>query len=138
MRIIVFGRERTVRKLISLTEAEVEIMGPPGSPDEIMALPKQDSADLAIVDSAAEDIEAACRHITKFWDIPLVLVVGKKEADWKTLQSLGADGFVPDEAENAELAARLRAILRRFSPTRQVQRDNYSFPVSSISEQKVC
>ena len=88
----------------------------------MLALEKQDGFDLAIVDSLSEKSEAACYHIREFWEMPLVLIVSQRQPDWERLQSLSADGYLPEEAKDAELAARLRAILRRFWPAGQVEK----------------
>ncbi len=121
MRVIVFGRETTIQKLnVSLSGEGVELVAVSNGLRKILALQKQDRFDLAIVDSLAEKAEAACHYIREFQDMPLVLMVHKRQADWERLQSLGADGYLPEDAKDAELAARLRAILRRFWPAGQV------------------
>lgn len=72
------------------------------------------------MDDLSEQAKAACHHIREFWKVPLVLMVAQQQADWERLESLGADGYLPEQARDAELAARLRAMLRRFWPAGQV------------------
>lgn len=117
MRVVVFGRKRTIQRLtVFLASEGIELVVISDGIGESVALEEPGSCDLAIVDSLSEEAEAVCHHIREFWEIPLVLTVGQKQADWERLQSLGADGYLPREARAIELAARLRAILRRFCP----------------------
>ena len=102
-----------------LAEEGVEVKSLPGGGDTMMALP--DDFDLAMVDNSALEAEAVCQCINKVWDIPLIVMV-RRDADWEKVESLGADGYVPIEAGKAELRARLRAILRRFEPTRKTKK----------------
>ena len=123
MRIMVFGRRRTIQRLIAfLAGEEIEMVGIPDGLDEMMVLQEEYGFDLALVDSLAEEAEATCHRINKFGSIPLVLIVSQRQADWERLQSLGTDGYLPEEARGAELAARLRAILRRLCPAGQVEK----------------
>lgn len=117
MRILVFGREKTIKRLsVFLAKEGIEVVGISDGLDKMMAVQKQSRFDLAILDSWAEEAEAACHHIHKFWGTPLVLIVNKRQVDWKRMQSLGANGYLPEEAGEVELAARIRATLRRFLP----------------------
>ena len=123
MRVMVFGRRRTIQRLIAFLAGEgIEMVGIPDGLDEMMVLQEEYRFDLALVDSLAEESEAACHRINKFWSIPLVLIVSQRQPDWERLQSLGADGYLPEEAKDAELAARLRAILRRLWLPGQVEK----------------
>ena len=122
MKVIVYGRRRTVQKLaVFLVGEGVEVAGISDGLNEMMTLQKQVEFDLAIVDSQTETAEAACHHIKQFRDTPLVLIVNPKKADWKRLQPLKADVYLSEETKNGELIARLRAMLRRFWPARQVR-----------------
>ncbi len=115
MRVIVFGRKRTVQKLTDLLASEgIEAVGTSDGLDKVIALHEKDMFDLAIVDSLAERVEATCYRIKESLAIPLVLIVDKKQVDWDRLQPLGAVGYLT-EAQDSELVARLKAMLRRFS-----------------------
>lgn len=125
MKVIVFGRRRTVQKLVVFLAGEgIEVVGISDGLDEMIALHKQIEFDLAIVDSQAETAEAACHHLKEFRDTPLVLIVNQKQVDWARLQPLNADVYLSEEAKNGELVARLRAVLRRFWPAGQVKKVN--------------
>ena len=118
MRVIVFGSELTVQRLTtSLAGKGVELVSLCETVEAITLL-KQERFDLALVDSLVEEAETICRGIKGLGCIPVALIVNKKRADWGRLQSLGIDGYIPHEANGAELAARLQAIARRYSLNR--------------------
>ncbi len=95
----------------SLKETWIELVSTSEVP-EMIALLKQKTFDLVLVDNLAEHHEAVCHHIRDFEDIPLVLIVNTRKADWKRLQQLGADYFLPEGARKDELIARLRVMWR--------------------------
>ena len=110
---MVFGSKKVAQRLsASLKAMGIELLGLTEVP--MMApLLEQNKFDLALVDSLAEKAELACHHISEYGDIPLVLVVNKKQKNWGRLDSLDADGYVNYEARGVELAARLKAVVRR-------------------------
>jgi len=140
MNVLVFGRETTTRFLIELlTGKELDIIGLsngaskvteflndllagekmgvvklPDTSDSMKAMQEHKRFDLAIVDSQAQNADIACHRIGELWDTPIVLIVGGGKTNWEMLRSLGADGYILEGAGKSEIAARLRAILRRF------------------------
>jgi hypothetical protein len=86
------------------------------------------------VDSLSEEIETACNHIRELGTIPLVLIVNSKKADWKRLQPLAADGYLPVEAGKNELTARLKAMHRRFFMVNRLKDDFKTQPAASDKE----
>lgn len=130
MRVIVFGRERMIKKLsVFLAREGIEMVGTSDRLDKMITLPEQGGFDLAIVDS-----QAACHHIKEIWDMPVVLIVNRRQANWERLQSLDADGYLAEEAENGELVARLRAMLRRLCPARQVEKMSLCHSTSEFQQ----
>ena len=87
---------------------------------ELIALWKPGTFDMAIVDSLADEVESACQHVNEAWAIPLMLVVDMKQADWQRLRPLHPDGYLPEEAEDREIQARLRNTLCRLWPRRSI------------------
>ena len=119
MKVLVFGSEQIIRRLsASLAKEEIEIV-------PAMLVPKQGRFDLAVVDSSVEGAETVCRNIKQLWGIPVVLMVRGRQADWERLQSLDIDAYIPEEIGATELAARLRAVVRRRSqktnPSRSIR-----------------
>ncbi|MFC2059237.1 hypothetical protein ACFLTS_06355 [Chloroflexota bacterium] len=140
MKVLVFGRETITGFLIELlTEKKLDIIGLcngsskatellneplagekmdvvklPDMFGSMIAMQKHERFDLAIVDGQAQNAEIACNLINDRWNTPVVLIVGGEKINWDMLRSLGADGYILERAGRAEIAARLRAILRRF------------------------
>ena len=109
MKILVFGSEAIIQRLsTSLAKEEIEVVS-------TTRVPGQERFDLAIVDSSVERAETICRNIKQLWGIPVVLMITGGQADWERLQSLDSDAYIPGEIGATELAARLRAVVRRQS-----------------------
>jgi len=115
MRVMVFGREMMIQRLTtSLAGEGIEVV-------PTKAQPKGERFDLAVVDSLSEEAETACQCIKELWGIPVVLIVKGRQVDWDRLQSLDIDGFIPEWMGAAELAARLRAVVRRRSEWKKLR-----------------
>ena len=115
MRILAFGNEIMTRRLTaSLSRDGVEVVGL-SEMQEAVALLKQERFDLAIVDGLIGEAGTFCRCISELGRVPVALILREVQVDWRKLQSLDADGFIPDWVGRAEMTARLRAIVRRWS-----------------------
>lgn len=122
MRIIAIGTKFMTKRLIfALAGSEVELVGP-SEVLEVITLLKQDKFDLVVVDSLAKGAETTCRRIRELGSVPIVLMIGQRQPNWKEMQSLDIDGYIPQGVNGAELVARLRAVLRRFRPAEQVEK----------------
>ena len=86
------------------------------NPQEATALLEQDNFDLVIIDNLINEAEALCQTISKIVHIPVTLLLQEKPANWRNLQSLTVDGYLPDSGSNIEFTARLRAYLRNTPP----------------------
>jgi DNA-binding response OmpR family regulator len=117
MKMMLIGSEEVTQKLSrSLAKEGIEARSTSDRP-QAMALLKQERFDLAAVDGLADEAEVTCRYISERGGIPVVLLMTHGGPDWESLESLDIDGFIPDGVGDAELAARLRAVLRRRSVT---------------------
>ncbi len=115
MRILAFGNEIMTRRLTaSLTGDGIEVVGLSEMRDAV-ALLKQERFDLAVVDSLIGEAGAFCHCVSELGCVPVAVMIREAQGDWRKLRSLDADGFIPDWVGRAELAARLRAIVRRWS-----------------------
>lgn len=124
MRIIAIGTKFMTRRLIlALAGSEFELLSP-SEVLEAITLMKQDKFDLVVVDSLAKGAETTCRRIRELGSVPIVLMIGQEQPNWKEMQSLDIDGYIPQGVKGAELVARLKAVLRRFWPAEQVQKMN--------------
>ncbi len=127
MRVMVLGSETTIERLSPFLAVEGIEASSTSDGLQAMALLKQEVFDLAAVDCLVDGAEAACSLIRKNSDIPVVLLVDRKQIDWESLESLGIDGYIPDGVGGAELVARLRAVMRRWAfETRPVGNRNPS------------
>jgi len=115
MRILALGNEIMTRRLsASLAGDGIEVVGL-SEIREAVALLEQERFDLAIVDSLIREAGMFCRCISELGRVPVVLMIREMQADWRKLQSLDADGFIPDWVGRTELTARLKAVVRRWS-----------------------
>jgi len=116
MRVVVYGRDSTIQKLITILDDEgIEVAGVSDGLHEIMGWKTDNDFDFAIVDSQARDTGETCKRIRKYWNIPVVMMINQKKANWKELSNLEVDGYLPETAEGIELSARLRAVIRKYS-----------------------
>ena len=114
MKVLVFGSKSIVRKITeSLKWIGIELVSL-SEMTEVIALLKQKMFALVLVDSLSNETEAVCNHIRELGTVPLILVVNSRKTDWKRLQPLDVDGYLPTEVGRNELTARLRAMHRRF------------------------
>jgi DNA-binding response OmpR family regulator len=114
---MVLGDETMVRRLsVSLAGEGVELV-------RAVTPVGEGKFDVVLVDSVIGGAEAACHYIKQVSSIPVVLMVRARQADWQRLQALDADAYVPEGVGGAELAARLRAVVRRRSAENSVEKE---------------
>ena len=122
IRVIVFGSKETVEKLTaSLDGKGFDLVSLTEAP-EVLALLEQKRFDLVVVDASVEKAEVVCRSVNQFGQVPVALMVKKRQANWKELKSLDVDGYLLDGVGGAELAVRLQAIVRRSS-AKQIEKN---------------
>ena len=81
--------------------------------DNITAIHDGEGVSMAIVDANALDSRKVHDYIKKFWDIPVILLLGENEDDWKEMDELDADGYLHRNAGETEVVARVEAVRRR-------------------------
>lgn len=77
---------------------------------------EKSSADLLLLDVMMPEMDgfAACCEIRKYWDIPIIMVTARGDKiDIVKGLKLGADDYISKPFDEAELTARIEAILRR-------------------------
>ena len=89
---------------------------------EVVALLEQKRFDLVVVDASVEKAEVVCRFVSQLGHVPVVLMVKKRQANWKELKSLDVDGYLLDGVGGAELAARLRVVVRCHSSAKRAEK----------------
>ncbi len=116
MKALVYGSERTTKKLSGLLADEgIEVTVMPEGHFNTGDWQKGSRFDLAIIDSFSNTVESACRSIRESWNTPIALLIDPKQTDWNKLLSLDADCYIQESRESIEMAARLRALLRRYT-----------------------
>lgn len=113
LKILAFGSQMMLRRLaVRIDPAETCITGCSEALEAVNLLAKE-QFDIVIIDSSFQDAENICRSITGITGAPVALMLREATADWKQIRNLGVDGFLPEEAGNAELMARIKACSRR-------------------------
>jgi DNA-binding response OmpR family regulator len=114
MKALVYGKEKLYKKLTAQLYKEGIEMKKAG----YQFYKEEDFADklydLAIVDSSCDTAATACAYIRNEWDIPIILVVNPRQANWKGIIPMDADGYILEVKTDSEFAARARALLRRL------------------------
>lgn len=82
-----------------------------------LALAKAERPDVVLLDIGMPDIDgfAVCRQLRSTLDVPVIMLTARDEVeDTVRALGLGADDYVSKPFAFDELAARVRAVLRRF------------------------
>jgi DNA-binding response OmpR family regulator len=113
-RVITFGL-RTISERFQdlLADQEIEAVAA-GSGSGVLALAAAGNFDLVVVDSSATEADSVCRCLRASNDVPVVLIAREASFDWSHIQSLEAIGYITAQSGEAELVARLKAVMRRL------------------------
>ena len=86
---------------------------------EALALLENQAFDLAILDVGLPDISGfeACKRLRRFSEVPVIFLTARsEEIDRVVGLEIGADDYVVKPFSPREVAARVRAILKRMAP----------------------
>ncbi len=114
-------------------EVNVETRG-----DDAVAAFQKNPPNLMLLDIMLPGMDGwqVCRAIRQTSSIPIIMLSAKDETFDKVLGlELGADDYITKPFEGEELAARVKAVLRRAGPS-ETEKDILSFPGLSISLEK--
>lgn len=103
---------------------------------EALKLLQDDNVDLVIMDVGLPDITGfeACKQLRKFSDVPVIFLTARgDELDRVVGLEIGADDYVVKPFSPREVAARVKAILKRVVP-RTEQQITPQFPQKKESE----
>ena len=106
--------------------------------DEALAAFQKNPPSLVLLDIMLPGMDGkqVCRAIRQQSDIPIIMLSAKAETFDKVLGlELGADDYITKPFEGKELAARVKAVLRRSAPG-DSEKDTLSFPGLTISLEK--
>ena len=93
------------------------------SGDALLEAFRQEPAELVILDimMPGTDGLTVCRELRSVSDIPIILLTAKSESSDKVLGlNIGADDYIIKPFDSKELVARVKAVLRRFQPSRTI------------------
>ena len=106
--------------------------------DEALAAFQKNPPSLMLLDIMLPGMDGwqVCRAVRQISNIPIIMLTAKDETFDKVLGlELGADDYVTKPFEGKELAARVKAVLRRSAPG-ETEKDMLSFPGLTISLEK--
>ena len=123
MKVMVFGSKKTAQKLTTSLNGKGFELASSAKIPEVTAQLKQKRFDLVVVDSPVEKAEAVCHSVDMLGHVPVMVMVREKRANWKKLDSLDVDGYLPKGVGSILLAARLQAVERRCSSIKRVEKN---------------
>lgn len=92
--------------------------------DQVLAWVKQNSPDLILLDLMLPGVDGLtlCKEIRRFSEVPIVMVTAKiEEIDRLLGLEIGADDYICKPYSPREVVARVKTILRRCKPQRDLQ-----------------
>ncbi len=114
MRVVVVVSKILIRELsLFLSSANIEALYC-SDQFKLTGLMRKKKFDIALVDPAVCKSQVTCEVIRELQEIPVVLFVRQKQADWRKFLTLDPDGYIFDAETKLVKKARLRAIMRRY------------------------
>lgn len=80
---------------------------------EVLAQLENEHFDIFLADCQHEEAYLICRAVHAKNQIPITLLVRANDLNWSDFGSWEVDSFIPEEATNLELLARVKAVARR-------------------------
>jgi DNA-binding response OmpR family regulator len=75
---------------------------------------KLEQFDLILIDSGIDDLERICSRLSWLGRVPVAVLVKSGSVDWKMMNNLNVEGFIPVDEGRVEMIACFQAIVRRF------------------------
>lgn len=100
--------------------------------DQVLSYVRQTPPDLILLDLMLHGTDGLtlCREIRRFSDIPIVMVTAKiEEIDRLLGLEIGADDYICKPYSPREVVARVKTILRRCKPQRELQQQDAESPL---------
>ncbi|MBC7325921.1 MAG: response regulator transcription factor [Moorella sp. (in: Bacteria)] len=127
VKILVADDEAKIRELVGMyLKAEGFSVAEAADGRQALELWKQNAFDLIILDLMMPGVDGweVCREIRKISRVPVIMLTARgEEVDRVLGLELGADDYVVKPFSPRELAARVKAVLRRARPPQQDEED---------------
>ena len=121
MRIAVYGSEAIadrIRKSLNGRETSlISILPGVFARHDFPALDRLLDADLIIMEAAAADADEVCKHLKRFWHVPLIMLFDESHADWEQLCYCGASAYIPLSTGQREFESRMQSAITSISAT---------------------
>lgn len=107
---------------------------------EALKLLQAEAVDLVIMDVGLPDITGfeACKQLRRFSDVPVIFLTARgDELDRVVGLEIGADDYVVKPFSPREVAARVKAILKRMQPA-SARQSAHSAPLPAIAAAPAC
>ncbi|MDD4238442.1 MAG: response regulator transcription factor [Desulfotomaculaceae bacterium] len=138
-KILIVDAEQKIREVVRLyLENEGFLVGESSDGQAALKMFDREKWDLIVLDLMLPGLDgwAVCREIRKTSSTPIIMLTAQDtERDRILGLELGADDYVVKPFSPRELAARVKAVLRRtrYSPTEEVKQVHINYPDFSIN-----
>lgn len=126
MNLLIIEDNQAIRSMLArFLENEGYLVVESKSGEEGLKLFEQNKFDLVLLDIMLPKMDGfeVCKEIRKDSMIPIIMITAKSEDHDKILGlDVGADDYIVKPFSHEEIAARIRAIMRRIEPSKQTEK----------------
>ena len=135
MNLLIIEDNQAIRFMLArFLENEGYLVAESESGEEGLKLFEQNKFDLVLLDIMLPKMDGfeVCKEIRKHSMIPIIMITAKSEDHDKILGlDVGADDYIVKPFSHEEIAARIRAIMRRIEPSKQTEKSLIGLEINS-------
>jgi DNA-binding response OmpR family regulator len=135
MNLLIIEDNQAIRSMLArFLENEGYQVAESESGEEGLKLFEQNKFDLVLLDIMLPKMDGfeVCKEIRKHSMIPIIMITAKSEDHDKILGlDVGADDYIVKPFSHEEIAARIRAIMRRIEPSKQTEKSLIGLEINS-------
>lgn len=135
MNLLIIEDNQAIRSMLArFLENEGHLVAESESGEEGLKLFEQNKFDLVLLDIMLPRMDGfkVCKEIRKHSMIPIIMITAKSEDHDKILGlDVGADDYIVKPFSHEEIAARIRAIMRRIEPSKQTEKSLIGLEINS-------